>query len=300
MVSLEETYPHLLEFISYIKFEKRYSRNTISSYETDLLQFFSYLISQYDAPSLNQITTAIIRSWLAELKQDDQLAKTINRKISTLRSFFKFALRKEWMMQTPMSSISGPKIKKRLPQFVEQKDIEHLLENVYFSNDFNGNTEKLIITLFYHTGLRVSELTSLKLKNFDFSNGHLKIHGKGNKDRIVPLLPMFQKQISEYIRDWRKENLQTDYVFFNEKGKPFNPRKVYEIVKRNLSQVTTIQKKSPHILRHSFATHLSNNGADINAIKDLLGHSSLASTQVYIHNNIEKLKEAYKKAHPKA
>ena len=295
-----EQYPQIEGFLNYIKFEKRYSQHTVLSYETDLLQFFSFLISQYDGRSIKQVSQLMVRSWLAELREDAQVAKTINRKISTLKSFFKFAVRSEWIIQSPAATIISPKMSKRLPQFVEQNDIETLLTHVEFSDNFRGTTEKLMLEFFYHCGLRVSELINLKITQVDFSNCQVKILGKGNKERIIPLQPALLQRLQQYVNDWPKDEALAANVFVNKKYKAFNRREVYEIVKRNLSYVTTIQKKSPHILRHSFATHLSSNGADINAVKELLGHSSLAATQVYIHNNIEKLKEAYKSAHPKA
>jgi integrase/recombinase XerC len=197
-----------------------------------------------------------------------------------------------------MSIITSPKINKRLPVYIEEKDIKTLFNYVEFPDNHTGKTEKLIIELFYNTGLRVSELVSLKGSQLDFANNYVKVLGKGNKERIIPLQKELLYQLNNYINESRPQ--QNDFVFTNKNGKALYARQVYNIVKKYLSLVTTVQKKSPHILRHSFATHLTNNGAELNAVKELLGHSSLAATQVYTHNSIEKLKEVFKKAHPKA
>lgn len=291
----------LQSFLDYLKFEKRYSKHTIISYQTDLLQFFVYLESQFEAPALQKITPMFVRSWLAELKGEEQLtAKSLNRKISALKSFFKFQMKEGVIVQTPMTTIVTPKISKRLPVFIQEEHMDTLLNHVEFSDDWNGKTQKLVIKLLYATGMRLSEMINLKESQIDTSYAQIKVVGKGNKERIIPLAKELVLEINEYIQSKPKESGKTDYVFISEKGKPLQPRAVYTFVKRNLGSVSTVKKKSPHILRHSFATHLMNHGADLNAVKELLGHSSLAATQVYTHNTIEKLKEVYSKAHPKA
>lgn len=298
---VHEAYPQVKTFLDYLKFEKRYSQHTIISYQNDLEQFFSFLISQFDAPSLEKITSSLVRSWLAELKGDDITAKSINRKISSLKSFFKHQLKNNVIEQTPMAIIVSPKISKRLPSFVEEKNIETLFNHVTFSDDWKGRTERLVFQLFYSTGMRLSELINLKESQIDVSNQQIKVVGKGNKERIIPAAKELINDLQSYIADKQTTfKVQIPNVLVNEKGKQLQPRMVYGFVKQYLSLVTTIQKKSPHVLRHSFATHLMNNGADLNAVKELLGHSSLAATQVYTHNTIEKLKEVFKKAHPKA
>ena len=299
-MSVHAQYPRLQAFLDYLKFEKRYSQNTILSYETDLLQFYKYLEREYGELALDQMSPPVIKSWLADLRDKKQAARSINRKISTLKSFFKFALRKEWIKQSPAANLIIPKMEKKLPQFVEQGEMETLLNDVEFADDARGKAEKLMLILLYQCGLRVSELVSLKILQVDFSYCHVKVLGKGNKERIIPLQSVLLTQLKNYISESHEGADGDRYIFLNKKDKPFSRREVYDIVKRNLASVTTIRKKSPHILRHSFATHLANNGADINAVKELLGHSSLAATQVYVHNNIEKLKQAYKTAHPKA
>jgi integrase/recombinase XerC len=298
---MHTAYPIIQPFLDYLKFEKRFSRHTVISYETDLVAFFDYLITQYGDTPVPQISHIFIRSWLASLKDESLTAKSINRKISTLRSFFKYQLKLGTISQTPMARITAPKIEKRLPQFVADKDIATLLEHVEFGSDWTGRTERLLIELLYNTGMRLSELINLKEGSVNFANHTLKILGKGNKERIVPVSPELTKGIQEYLKE-KKGLFPEPQVFLlcTARGKQLAPRAVYSIVKKYLSLVTTIEKRSPHVLRHTFATHLTNNGADLNAVKELLGHSSLAATQIYTHNSIEKLKNIYKKAHPKA
>ena len=293
-------YPQLQAFLDYLKFEKRYSQHTLVSYQNDLEQFFAYLTSQFDAPALENITAMYVRSWLAEMKEEEISSKTINRKISSLKSFFKYEMKMGLLLQSPMITVTAPKISKRLPVFVEQKDMATLFKHVEFSNDWKGRTERLVLQLFYSTGMRLSELINLKESQLDPGHNQVKVLGKGNKERIIPVSNELIKDLQNYILDKPVRESGVLVLFVTEKGKILQPRMVYSFVKWHLSQVTTIQKKSPHILRHSFATHLMNNGADLNAVKELLGHSSLAATQIYTHNTIEKLKEVFKKAHPKA
>ncbi len=293
----QTAYPSIQPFLDHLRFEKRYSQHTLISYQTDLEQFFAYLSSQFDGPSVPEITPMFIRSWLAEMKEDGMESRSLNRKISALKSFFKYQLKNGVISQTPMTTIVSPKLNKRLPVFVEEKDIRTLFDYVEFSDDWKGRTEKLVMQLFYSTGMRLSELIGLKESQLDASLSQVKVLGKGNKERIIPISPDLVQALQTYIKEKPVAGVK---LFQTEKGKPLQPRQVYAFVKQHLATVTTIQKKSPHILRHSFATHLMNNGADLNAVKELLGHSSLAATQVYTHNTIEKLKEVFKKAHPKA
>jgi integrase/recombinase XerC len=288
-------------FLDYLKFEKRYSQHTIISYQNDLEQFFSYLTGQYQSPPLPEIAPAFVRSWLAEMKNDKMTAKSINRKISTLKSFFKYHLKIGTVQATPMWSVIAPKISKRLPEFVKESDMRDLFQHMEFPDDWQGKTDRLLLLLFYQTGMRLSELVNLKESQLDFSKQVIKILGKGNKERIVPVGVELVGQLKEYREAKRKELSPFDDIclFVLANGKKLYPTYVYLAVKKYLSAVTTLTKRSPHILRHTFATHLTNNGADLNAVKELLGHSSLAATQVYTHNSIEKLKEAHKKAHPK-
>lgn len=292
--------PSCQSFLDYLKFEKRYSQHTIVSYENDLAQFFAYLASQFESPAIWEISALFIRSWLAELKEEGISSKTINRKISTLKSFFKYQLKTGVLKETPMTTVTAPRISKRLPVYVEEKDMYTLFEHVEFADTWKGRTDKLVISLFYATGMRLSELIHLKESQLDVSNSQVKVLGKGNKERIIPLSAALVDALLVYIKEKPVQAAGVPNLFITEKGKVLQPRAVYASVKEMLTLVTTLQKKSPHILRHSFATHLMNHGADLNAVKELLGHSSLAATQIYTHNSIEKLKEVFNKAHPKA
>jgi integrase/recombinase XerC len=293
---------YFLPFIDYLKFEKRYSAHTVRSYHDDLMQFFSFLEIQFGKISLQEISSAFIRSWLASLKDEKLTSKSINRKISVLKSFFKYQLRTGVIEQTPMSNIITPKISKRLPVYVEQKDIHTLFSYVEFPNDWQGMTDKLLLTIFYNTGMRLSELVNIKENQVDYKNSYIKVLGKGNKERIIPLSKQVCDDIAAYKQEKRKqlEKFDNTYLLVNKNGKKLYTKYVYLAVKKYLGEITTIDKKSPHVLRHTFATHLTNSGADLNSVKELLGHSSLAATQIYTHNSIEKLKEVYKKSHPKA
>jgi integrase/recombinase XerC len=290
------------QFLDYLRFQKRYSPHTIISYENDLTAFATFLTKEYESPAVDSIKTTYIRTWLADLKENGISSKSINRKISSLRSFFKYLLKNEVVKVSPVTAIISPKMPKRLPQFVEEKDVKNLFGETVFSEGFKGLTEKLILEILYNTGTRKAELINLKEYQIDFSNSNIKVIGKGNKERIIPINNQLISQIKLYIAEKRRliGREEENFLLVSEKGKPLDPKYVYNIAKKYLSQVTTIDKKSPHIFRHSFATHLMNNGADINAVKELLGHSSLAATQIYTHNTIEKLKDVYKKAHPKA
>lgn len=292
--------PYLQSFLDYISFEKRYSQHTITSYKNDLAQFFAFLVSQFEAPVLEKITAAMVRSWLAELKGDKLEAKSINRKASSLKSFFKYQMKIGALQATPMTTISALKVSKRLPEFVQENHLDTLFNHVEFTDDWDGKTKRLVLQLFYATGMRLSELIELKTSYLDPSQSQIKVLGKGNKERIIPIAKALMDELAAYEDDKPHRLPEVANLFTNSKGKPLQARLVYQFVKDNLGLVTTIKKKSPHVLRHSFATHLMNNGADLNAVKELLGHSSLAATQVYTHNTIDKLKDVYKNAHPKA
>lgn len=289
-------------FLDYIKYQKRYSVHTVISYENDLLSFFDFLALQYNNPGLEEIKASYVRSWLAGLKEKGMESKSINRKISSLRSFFKYQLQLERITVTPMNTIISPKNRKRLPVYVEQAGIQTLFSHIEFPDTWEGKTSRLLLQLFYHTGMRKAELVGLKEMHIDASNNTIKVLGKGNKERIIPADKELMALIKDYMAEKRRlfESFDPTVLLISSKGKKLNPRHVYTVVNKYLAMVTTIDKKSPHVLRHSFATHLMNNGADLLAVKELLGHSSLASTQVYTHNTIEKLKDIHKKAHPKA
>jgi len=290
------------KFLEYLQYEKRYSVNTIKSYENDLNQFKIYLKAIYAELGWGSVTHIHIRSWMVDLMDKKQSAKSINRKVSTLRSFFNFLRKQKMVSSNPTQKIIAPKIPKRLPSYILENQLEKLFEEVPLA-DFEDIRNRLIIELIYSTGMRRSELINLKDNDIDFSNRMVKVLGKGNKERYIPLASKMLDKIKSWIslrNKYFEKAVMENGLFLTLKGKRLYPKALYNIVTVYLSTITTAEKKSPHILRHSFATHLMNKGADLNAVKELLGHSSLAATQVYTHNSIEKLKEVYKRAHPKS
>jgi integrase/recombinase XerC len=291
-------------FIDYLKFEKRYSVHTVRAYSDDLGQFFSYLESSFGETSLPSVNTTFIRSWLASLKEQKISSKSINRKISSLKSFFKYQMRTGLLEKSPMTGVISPKSGKRLPVYVEEKDMQLLTQQVDFPDDWRGRTERLLIRMFYNTGVRLTELVTLKNSQVDNGAATIRVVGKGNKERIIPLSTALLAEIRLYQVE--KQSLlgvipveTAETLLVNEQGKALYVKYAYLAVRKWLSRVTTIDKKSPHVLRHSFATHLMNHGADLNSVKELLGHSSLAATQLYTHNTIDKLREVHKKSHPR-
>jgi len=296
------TRPDIQSFLDYLKYEKRYSPHTIISYETDLRDFDNYLIRLYGEVKLKDITHGFVRGWLAGLKENGLTSKSLNRKVSSLRSFFKYQLRIEKLHASPMTKVIAPKNSKRLPVFIKEADTRELLHTLSgATEDWKSLNAKMLIALFYSTGMRLSELIGLKEKQLDFKRSQIKVLGKGNKERIIPIGNDMIQNIENYRYLKKKQFEKTeDVLLVTEKGKKLYPKYAYLLVKKYLNEAGTLDKKSPHVLRHTFATHLMNAGADLNAVKELLGHSSLASTQVYTHNTIEKLKNVYKKAHPKA
>ncbi len=297
------TNPRALQhFIDYLKFQKRYSQHTIISYQTDIQAFFDFLELTFGSTPLTDIKATYVRTWLASLKDQGLQAKSINRKISSLKSFFKYQLKEAAVQVSPMTSIISPKMNKRLPQFVEKANINTLFSYVEFPDNWQGKTDRVLLQLFYNTGIRQAELVALKESQVDHFKKSIKVLGKGNKERIIPVSGELLDVLKIYMAEKRQlfEKYDAEVLLISEKGKQLYPKYVYNAVNKYLSKITTISKKSPHVLRHTFATHLMNSGADLNAVKELLGHSSLAATQIYTHNSIEKLKDIHKKAHPKA
>lgn len=289
------------EFIQFIQFEKRYSENTIISYKNDLAQFSVFIEKEYEIMELDAVKHPFIRSWIVKLMEQDIAPRSINRKLSALKSLFKFALRKGIVTKNPMSKIVAPKTSKKLPVFVEQTNIQRLLdeeESAVSEQDLPTNQrDKLIIELLYATGMRRTELIHIQKSQIDSYGNQIKVLGKGKKERIIPLPQELVQHMHEYLK--MNNDVVSDFLFHDKNGKQLAPHLIYSIVKKQLAKVTTINKKSPHVLRHTFATHLLNNGADINAVKELLGHANLSATQVYTHNTIEKLKNVHKQAHPR-
>ena len=287
-------------FFQHLQYEKRFSAHTLTAYKSDLQAFSEYIHTQFEVDDLTQVPHTFIRSWIVQLMDGGLKSKSINRKISTLKSYYKFLQREGEIIQSPMLKVISPKVPKRLPQFVEERGMERLLEQQDFENTFEGIRNRLIMELFYATGIRVSELINLKASDVNISGMQIKVLGKRNKERIIPISEHLLPLMNLYLDEKSHSIGNNEFYFCSVKGGPLYTKYVYRLVKSELSKVTTIQKKSPHILRHTFATHMLNNGADLNAIKEILGHSSLAATQVYTHNSIEKLKNIYKQAHPKS
>ena len=290
-------------FLKYLQFEKRFSANTVKSYDNDLKQFADFVVANFKGEELHLVNEKVVRAWVVSLMEKDFSSLSINRKISTLKTFYKFLLREGHIKSNPMDKVVSPKVSKKLPSFVEEKQVNDLLDDYSFGDDFAGIRNKTIIEMFYNTGMRLSELIGLKDNSLDLHNNTIKVLGKRNKERIIPLNSSFVETLIKYkeIRNREFSNQrENNFLFVTDKGNKLYEKFVYRIVNRYLNLITTIEKKSPHILRHTFATHLLNRGADLNAIKELLGHANLAATQVYTHNTFEKLKSIYKQAHPRA
>jgi integrase/recombinase XerC len=289
-------------FLDYLRFEKRYSHNTILSYRTDLEEFEGYIGEEGEGSGFANADGRLIRSWVIHLMESGRSARTVNRKISTLKSFYKFLMREQHIHINPTDKVLSPKLSKKLPSFVDADKMEILLDEYEFGDDFSGCRNRLIIELFYITGMRRTELINLKDADLDLSGLNIRVTGKRNKQRIVPFDRVYLDVIQRYMelrneafpkRDWPN-------LFLTDKGKPLYPKFVYKVVTSYLRLVTTTEHRGPHVLRHTFATHMLNRGADLNAIKEILGHANLSATQVYTHNTFEKLVSIYKQAHPRA
>ncbi len=291
---------HFGEFLQYIQYIKHFSPHTVSSYRTDLEQFFVFS-SADPGDSEEKIDHHMIRSWIIDLMESGHSSRTVNRKISALKSYFRFLIREGYVQVNPLNKVLSPKTEKRLPVFVREKQMDQLLDEVSFGEDLPGLRNRMIIETFYNTGIRRAELINLRTGDFDFGKRIFRVTGKRNKERIVPMSDNFSDLMQEYIEK-RSQAFPggADWLFLTVSGKQLYPRLVYRVVTSFLSMVTTSEKKSPHVLRHTFATHMLNKGADLNAIKELLGHANLSATEVYTHNTFEKLKSVYKQAHPRA
>ncbi|MBN1414703.1 MAG: tyrosine-type recombinase/integrase [Bacteroidales bacterium] len=284
-------------FIHYLTAVKHYSGHTITSYQKDLEQFMAFCnLPDGQIPDHHHI-----RDWVVELMQNGISARSVNRKLSTLKSFFRFLVREHVLESNPVKKILMPKTNKKLPVFVHEKNMDRLLDDISFGDDFEGIRNRLIIEMLYFTGMRVSELTGLKNSDVNLHESILKVTGKRNKERIIPLIPEIVTTIRIYLTR-RSEQLsgENDYFFITGKGGKVYARLAYRVVHKFLTLVTTLDRRSPHVLRHTFATHMLNKGADLNAIKEILGHANLSATEIYTHNTFEKLKKIYKQAHPRA
>jgi integrase/recombinase XerC len=294
MISIES-------FLKYLEFEKRSSQHTLVSYRCDLEQFISFS-EERQIGTVEEVTRKHIRNWIVRMVDEGLAPKSVNRKITSLKSFFKFLMREGLVECSPVDGLVTPKIPKRLPVFVRDHEMDLLLDEIPFSNDYEGIRDRLILELFYGSGMRLSELINLKDVNFDLKEGVVRVTGKFNKDRIIPLYSSLLKLIEEYLknRELVFESKLVSFFFLTRKGEPVYQKLVYRVVNKYLALVTTLHKKSPHVLRHSFATSLLNAGADLNAIKELLGHSNLNATEVYTHNSFEKITDIYNQAHPRS
>ena len=295
----------LASFIKYLQYERRYSSHTVDSYQNDLMQFSAFLTQTKPEGEieLKDAEHNEIRSWIISLMEDGLDPRSVNRKMAALRTYFKFLLKRDIITKDPTARLSALKTSKKLPSFVKETELIGLLSQFESDDTFTGKRNKLVLELLYGTGIRLSELIHLKKSDINLKEGLIKVLGKRNKERIIPLPAELISVIDDYTISREKalgEYTGDDFLVVTDKGRKTYPMYIYRIVNRFLALFTTTDKKSPHVLRHTFATHLLNKGADLNAIKDLLGHSSLASTQVYTHNTIEKLKAVFDQAHPKA
>ncbi|MDR2918623.1 MAG: tyrosine-type recombinase/integrase [Tannerella sp.] len=289
-------------FLNYLRYERGYSVHTVIAYERDLLQFKSYIeeYTENESFDCNLIDVDQIRNWMVYLLEQQMTAVSVNRKLSSLKSFFKYLQRQSVVDGNPLRFVVGPKKKRSLPCFVKEKEMEDLLDSADFQNDFEGLRDRLLLELLYETGIRRSELVALNHEDVDFSALLLKVNGKRNKQRLIPFADRLKEMMDVYIEAKEEQGLGGSGHFFVRKdGNPLSPYNVYYIVRKRLSDIPMLGKRSPHILRHSFATSMLNDGAELNAVKELLGHSSLASTSVYTHITFEELKKVYH-AHPRA
>ena len=287
-------------FLSYLNLQKRFSPLTIQSYASDLNQFISFLEKEVPDFSLKSISHQHIRSFIVSLMDAGISPRSVNRKISALKSFFKYLAKNQLLVINPTQKIQGPKISKRLPVFVDELQIEKIYSDIHFAEDFEGVRNKLLFDVLYQTGIRRSELIHLKESDIDIYNLQLKVLGKRNKERMIPFSIHLKRNLESYLSVKKECKLTNPHLLVTLKDKTLSPQLVTRLVSNILGVVTTNKKKSPHVLRHTFATHLLNNGADINAVKELLGHANLSATQLYTHNTIDKLKKSYNQAHPRS
>lgn len=287
-------------FIDYLKYEKRYSSHTVTAYKKDLDQFVQFCTEVVGDFNVKETDTKLVRAWVVSLMEQNLAPRSVNRKVTTLKSFFKFLMKEQVVENNPATTLPLPKIRKKLPGFVEENNLHHLLDDDFFSDDFKGIRDKLIITLLYGTGIRLAELLRIKESDFNKKEHLIKVLGKRNKERVIPYPAEINNLLELYVNEKRDTiGSKTERLLVTESGKPVYEKLIYRVVKNNLAKVTLLEKKSPHVLRHTYATHLLNKGADLNAVKELLGHSNLAATQIYTHTTFERLHDIYKQAHPR-
>ena len=292
-------------FLNYLTHERAYSPHTVTSYGNDLREFEVYLANTENVLKTHEADADLIRGWAMELMAAGRSATTVNRKLSSLRTYYKYLLKKGAIAVSPMQSVHGPKKKKPLPQFVRESDMERLLDDTLTDDSWQGRREHVIIQLFYETGIRLSELVGLNVGDVDLVRKTIKVTGKRNKQRIIPIGDSLAQNLKVYIEEKDVEfglssTLNPQPLFITDKGARVYPAWVYRLVRKNLSQVVTLKKRSPHVLRHTFATAMLNGDAELEAVKELMGHESVSTTQIYTHTTFEELKKAYSKAHPRA
>ncbi len=292
---------HQESFINYLKYEKRYSQLTAVAYKKDLDQFEEFFVKTVGDFNVEGINDKIARKWVIELMDNGISSRTVNKKISALKSFYKYLLRLEVVKENNLVNVIVPKVHKKLPHFVEEKNLDHLLDDGFFGNDFEALRDKLIISLLYGTGIRLAELMHLKDADIYLTEFLIKVLGKRNKERIIPYPISLNSLIVQYKTERTKLfGSPVECLLLTSKGKPVYEKLIYRVVYKNLALVTTIEQKSPHVLRHTFATHLLNRGADLNAVKEMLGHSNLSATQIYTHTSLAKIQKVYRQAHPRS
>lgn len=288
-------------FLSFLRFERNYSEKTVRSYGIDLEKFEEYLKGVDEELDFTGVDADLVRGWVLRLMEQGYATTSVNRKLSSLRSFYRYLLRKRVIEKDPMATVKGPKNKKPLPVFVRDEEMSRLLDEQEWKTGLEGLRNRLIVEMFYVTGMRLSELINLKDGDVDFSAQVMKVTGKRNKQRLIPFGEELKEDMNAYLDLRDKEISGSPEAFFVRKdGKSLYPRMVYLLVRQSLSKVVTLKKKSPHVLRHTFATSMLNNGAELSAVKELLGHESLTTTEVYTHTTFEELKKVYKQAHPRA
>lgn len=292
---------HTERFHRYLQFEKRFSPHTLLAYQNDLRSFLDYLLKEFETADVSAVRHAMIRSWLVNLMEKGLSPATVGRKLSVLRTYFRFLLREGVIAANPTLKVRAPKRKKTLPVFLEESQMNVLQDQLSAGEGFPALRDRIIIETFYQTGIRLSELIGLREEDVDFFSSRIRVWGKRRKERIIPFNPAFGKLMQEYLGEKKLQDFNNNQavLFVKNNGGKLSAGFVYNLVKTYLNRTTATGKKSPHVLRHTFATHMLNNGADLNAVKELLGHASLAATQVYTHNSVERLKEVYKQAHPK-
>ena len=289
-------------FIDYLRYEKNYSSQTEISYLNDIIQFEEFIKLKDENLSLITVDSGIVRIWISSLIEQGFKASSVNRKLSSLKTFYRYLNKSGFIERSPVEYVSGPKLNTKIPSFVSEKQMDEILDDATnFTDDFVGVRNQLVIEFLYLTGMRRAELISLKDNDIDFSSCTIRVTGKGNKQRLIPFSDLTKEKLEKYIRVRSKEiENKSPFLFVKEDGNAMYPKLVYKIINNHLNSISTLSKKSPHVLRHSFATAMLNNGAEINSIKELMGHTSLSSTEIYTHVTFEEMKKTYQNAHPRA